>query len=337
MSMALPGGPLRVAIAGTGSSPGDAVLPSAELDARYSRPDGWFEARTGIASRPVCRNADQVGMAVAASRKALEDAGVDAAQIGLVLFAASVPYQPIPATAPLVQRGLGIADGACAAFDVNATCLGFVAACDIAASFIGSGRCRHALVVASEVASRALPWDDDPETAALFGDGAAAAVLSASRKESGFVAFRLETRPSAWEDCQLPSGGTRHDLRADREAFEAGSLFRMDGKALYRHTAEHFDGFVGRLLAGAGWAREEVDIVVPHQASALALRHLSARCGFPREKIVDVIATTGNQVAASLPGVLDHARRSGLLRPGVKCLMLGTAAGLSFGGAAMVA
>ena len=337
MSIALPGGPVRVVIAGTGSCLGDAVLSSSELDTRFSKTAGWFEARTGIASRPVCHNSDQVAMAVAASRRALADAGVEAAQIGLMLFAASVSYQPIPATAPLVQRGLGIEDGACCAFDVNATCLGFLAACDVASSFIGSGRCRHAIVVASEVASRALPWEGDPETAALFGDGAAAAVLSPSRDESGFVAFRIETRPSGWEDCQLASGGTRHDFRRDREAFEAVSLFRMDGKALYRHTAEHFDGFVGRLLAGAGWAREEIDIVVPHQASALALRHLSARCGFAPEKVVDLISNSGNQVAASLPGALDHARRTGLLKLGTKCLMLGTAAGLSFGGAAMVA
>jgi len=328
-----------LAILGTGAALPARILRSEEIDASLGRPAGWLEHRVGIQQRHVCDSEDQIDLAVAAARQALHDAAIDPAAVGLVIFAAAVPYQSIPSTAPLIQRRLGIADGQCAAFDINSTCLSFVTALDVAAG-LAAGRTGVTLIVASEVASRALPWDDDPITAALFGDGAAAAVVSTAgglAEPAGIVASRMETYPEFYDECSLAAGGTRFDFHREPEAFARHARFAMDGKALFRHTLQHFEPFLDRLLDEAGWSRDEVDLVVPHQASPLALAHLAQRCGFGESRVVSILRDHGNQVAASIPSALHAARRDGRLEAGMRVLMLGTSAGLSLGGLALVA
>lgn len=329
----------RVRIAGTGSFVPDGRLLSTEIDRDIGRRPGFIESLTSVESRPVASEIDQIGMAVAASRLALQAAAASPDQIDLVLFGAAVPYQSIPATAPLVQRELGVPSGRAAAFDINATCLSFLAATDLAASLLASGQYRKALVVSSEIASRALPWKNAPLTAALFGDGAGAAVLEPCAPDDGacIAASLMETYPEGFDACRLGAGGTRYDYHRDPDGFAANSLFEMDGKALYRLTFSVFEGFLDRLLERAGWNRSDVDIVLPHQASASALNHLVERCGFAPSKVVNIIATHGNQIAASLASVLDLAMRNQSLKPGTKALMIGTSAGLSLGGLAFVA
>lgn len=327
--------PVRILSTGTCLPP--ARLLSTTIDRQIGRPDGFVERMTGIAERPVAEAMDQVDMAVAAAREAL--AGTDGSRDpDHVLFAAAVPYQSIPATAPLVQHRLGLKTGRVASFDINATCLSFLAAADLGATLIASGQAERVLVVSSEVASRALPWADAPLTAALFGDGAGAALLApAPMGGPAFVASLMETYPEGYDACRLGAGGTRYDFHDSPAAFAENSHFEMDGKALYRITFQHFEAFLHRLLARAGWTIGDVDLVLPHQASATALAHLVEQCGFEPGRVVNLIRTHGNQVAASLPIVLDHARRTGRLQPGMRVLMVGTSAGLSLGGLALVA
>ncbi len=327
--------PLR--LEGTGSAVPGAHVLSSEIDARLGRKEGWLYKRTGVFGRYVCAGENQVDLAVVAAQRALASAGVDAKDIDLILFAAAVPYQSIPATAPLVQARLGIADGACAAFDINSTCLSFLSAVDMLAALLAAGRYRRGLVVAAEIASRALPWDDAPETAGLFGDGAAAAVISAGDGGSALVAASMETHATAYEACQLGSGGTRFDYHRAPAEFAAHALFEMQGEMLFRTTIRHFPGFVERLLAQAGWTHADVDVIVPHQASPGALAHLARKSGFRPDVVVDIARDYGNQVAASMPTALDIAMRAGRVRPGSRMLMLGTSAGVSFGGLALVA
>ena len=286
----------------------------------------------GVLTRYVCSAEEsQITLGVAAGQAALDRAGLRAGDIDLVIGASAVPYQPIPATAPAYMAGLGMVDGSAFAFDVNATCLSFLNALDVATALIDAGRYRRALIIASEVASRALPWEAKPEVAALFGDGAAAAVVGPGAQT---CVTRFATYPSGYEICGIGAGGTRFDLRSEAEAFHAHSLFDMDGKALFRLTTQHFGGFVDALLADAGWTAAEVDLVVPHQASPLALRHMIRHCGFAPEKVVDIVADYGNQIAASIP--FAAATVQDRMVPGTKLLMLGTSAGVSFGGAAVL-
>ncbi len=327
-------------IIGTASCLPEHEVTSAEIDLRLGREAGWLEAACGVSvRRHAAPDEDQVAMAVTASKRALDAAGLDAGALDLILFAAAVGYQPIPATAPLVKRELGGTGSTCPAFDVNATCLGALVALDLAGLYIRAGRARNVLVVSSEIASRALPWTDAPATAGLFGDGAAAMIVSSQSDQEGLRLghFAMQTWEEGYDCCTLASGGTRFDFAADRAAFEANAFFRMDGHRLFKLTRHRISGFVDALLARAGWRPEDVDLVIPHQASPLALQHMARSCGFVPEQIVDTVRQTGNLVAASLPTTLDSALRSGRVKPGAKLLMIGTSAGVSVAGATLTA
>ena len=309
---------------------------SVDLDHKW-RTEGRIEA-TGVRRRFFCTDETQVDLATDACQRAMQDAECLVEEIDLIISAASVPYQPIPAMAPLIMRNLGKADGSAAAYDINSTCLSFVTGIDIAARMITGGAAQKALVVSSEVASRALPWAEHPETAALFGDGAAAAVIGTPKAptNAAIKAVRLRSFPSAYEACQIGAGGTRFDFDADSASFAEHSKFSMDGKALFRLTTQHFNGFVDSLLQDAGWAHTDVDFIVPHQASPAALDHMIRQTGWPKEKVMRIVEDYGNQIAASIPFTFDIARENGRAPEGSKVLFLGTSAGVSIGGAAVV-
>ncbi len=318
-------------LCGIGSYLPAELRPSEACDALFGQPQGTVETLTGVRSRHVCADDEsQISMGVAAARAALSAATMPVEDIDLIIGASAVPYQPIPATAPAYQRGLGIADGAAFAFDVNATCLSFLTALEVAESMLARGGYRRALIISSEVASRALPWETAPQIAGLFGDGAAAVVVEHG---GSAITSAFETHASGYDNCGIGAGGTRFDFRAQPEAFAAHSLYDMDGKALFRLTSQVFASFVDRLLMKAGWQRDDVDFVVPHQASPMALQHMIRLCGFAPEKVFDISKDVGNQIAASIPVAL--ASMQDQLRPGAKVLMLGTSAGVSLGGVAL--
>lgn len=325
-----------IRIAGTGRAlPANRVTSDA-LDQRLGLPDGTLKQATGVEARYVCGSETQIDLATQAALDALADAAIEPAEIGLVIAACGVPYQPIPATAPLVMRRLGIADGAAAAFDVNSTCLSFLTAFEVAARQIEAGVCDTALVFSAELPSRALPWESQPEVAALFGDGAAAAVIRKCRPGGSVIRANLtRTFPSAYEACSIGAGGTRFDFKRQPDEFARHAVFQMDGKELFRVSSRHLQDFTKQLLAKAGWTVDEVDLVVPHQANPTALAHMARQLGFASEKIVEIATAYGNQIAASLPFALDVARRQGRMPQGTKVLFIGTSAGITLGGMAL--
>ena len=324
-------GELRMRICGIGCELPGAPKPSAFFDAMLGLSPGEVQRMSGVSTRHVCDgDATQISMGVAAARMAMVEAGIGPGDVDLVISASAVGYQPIPATAPRYQGELGIADGAAFAFDVNSTCLSFVTALDICAGWLDTGRYKCALIISSELASRALPWQNHPETAGLFGDGAAAVVV---RPGDSRISTLFRTYPSAFESCSIGAGGTRYDFHGDNEAFAAHAFFEMNGKDLFRVTAQHFKPFVDELLAHVGWDRDDVDLIVPHQASPRALCRMTRQCGFDPVKVVNISERVANQVAASIPVALHYAKDR--LVEGTKLLILGTSAGVSFGGAAV--
>lgn len=326
---------MTLKILGTGISLPATCRLSSELDFKHGKKPGWFEGETGVTSRYVVNGESQIDMGVAAARNAIQQAGLQATDIDFIISACGIAYQTLPATAPLYQRQLGIADGRAAAFDINSTCLSFVSALEMVAALLSTGRYKRALIISSEIATRALPWQSQPEIAGLFGDGAAAVVVA--HDPGAYLEASFQTYPSAYDACQIAAGGTRFDFLNQREAFEANALFGMDGKALFKITSKHFSRFVSALLQKAGWRESDVDVVVPHQASPFALAHLIRQCGFSTGQVVDISRTHGNQIAASIPTALHIARETGRVPHGAKILMLGTSAGVSFGGIAMIA
>jgi 3-oxoacyl-[acyl-carrier-protein] synthase III len=325
--------PRALQILATGISTPERWIESLELDAQLGLAPGTIQARTGVARRGIepVRNAADV--AAEASHAALRNAGLTLDAIDAVVCANASLDQAMPCNAALLHHALGLRR--IPAFDVGASCIGFLMALDLVASLLASGRYRRVLVTSCDLASRALD-PNDIDTFGLFGDGAAAAILSAddARIDTGpaLLSTRFETWSEAAHACEIPGCGSR--LTPDRYEGDYRDVctFRMDGKRLYRAVAEHFDRFLAELLADAGLHLDAIDRVIPHQASALGMAHVFRRIAVPRERIEDIFATHGNQVAASLPTALHHAIESGRLRTGDTALLIGTAAGVTMGG-----
>lgn len=319
-------------ILGTGAAHDLPIATSRALDAQHAFAPGHIEGLTGVIQRPRAGAHDQVALATQAACAALTDAGIAAGELDAILHAAAVPFQTIPATAPLVQRALGLPDGAVAAYDIGATCLGFLAAMQTATAMVETGRWTRVLVVASERISDNLDWRV-PSTAGLFGDGAGAAVIGPAPGGLRVAQVELQTHPSGYDAAHLRAGGTRIGAGATPDDMR----FTMDGPALFGLTRRHFTAFVTDSLRAAGLTLDDIDLVIPHQASPVALRLMARALGLGDARLIDLSTTHGNQVAASLPITLDHARRSGRIAPGARVLMLGTAAGVTFGTALLEA
>lgn len=328
--------PLR--ILGTGVSTPAQWVSDTEIDAELGLAPGSVRARTGVVrrGREPSRNAAEVS--AEAARAALRAAGADIAGVDAVVCANASADQAMPCNAALLHRELGLRR--IPAFDINASCIGFLAALDLIAALFASGRYRRVLLSSCDLASRALD-PRETETYGLFGDGAAAALLEAGEdlrddgRGPGLLAVRFETWSDAAHACEIPGGGSRLPPARYAGDYREACTFRMDGKRLYRAAAENFDRFVVELLDEAGVAIGDIRRVVPHQASQLGMQHIFKRLGLPRERVEDIFAEHGNQVSASLPSALHHALQGGRLRSGDLALLLGTAAGMTLGGAVL--
>lgn len=319
-------------IAGSGVYVPRTRVRSDQLDERAGRAPGDTEERMAIRTRGFAGEDEPSSlMAAEAANAALAEAGWQASDIDVLIAGCSVMEQPIPGTAVMVQRRLGLGKSGLPAFDVNATCLSGYLALDMAWMGLALGRWRRALVVTADVASAALDFSD-PEASLIFGDGAAALAVAAEGAHR-LLARRFESFGDHADLCRLEAGGTRLSPHRDLDHFLAASHFRMDGPALFRATARHFPGFLDRLLADAGVDRTQIDLVVPHQASAPALQHLQAVLGCGPERMVDIFAEHGNQVATSLFHALHVAIADGRLQPGMRVLLVGSSAGISLAGA----
>ena len=330
------GSHIPLQVLGTGEFIPGRRVESSEFDRRWGKEPGWTFAHTGVASRAYMDPGDDaISMGVAAARDALHAADLNGERLDAIISVGSVAYQAIPCTATFLQRGLGLKDSGIAAFDVNSTCLGFIVALDLVAQAIATGRYRTVLIVASEPSSLGLNWDD-PFTAGLFGDGAAAVVVGTSRRTgTALRASHVQTFSAGLEYCQIRAGGTGLHPRLRPDEFLAGTVFEMQGKLTYRMAAELLPGFLETLFERAGVAPEQVETWVPHQASGRAIAHLRKALQLPADKVVTTLATTGNQVSASLPVALHRGITAGRIRAGTLVALVGAGAGLSFGGAVL--
>ena len=304
---------------------------------RNCRIDGWgtylpertvtFDSRQGTVTRHrVADDVDQLDMLQVAAERALAHAGVDAADLDCVIAACAAGVQPIPCTAALVMER--VAPGArAAALDVNSTCTSFVTALDVASRYLTDGEYERVLVVSGDVGSRFL----DPaqrESAELFSDAAAAVVLSLGDGSAGVLASLQQTWPAHAHDTELRGGLSLHPAQAYADGDPSDYLFDMDGRRALLGMVRVLPGFFDRFFAKAGMTLDDVDLVVPHQASA-ALGIAMRRIGIPRGAYVDAVAEYGNMVSASIPYTLARCLDDGRLGRGDTVLLCGTAAGLT--------
>jgi 3-oxoacyl-[acyl-carrier-protein] synthase III len=323
--------PLSVRIAGLGAYLPDRVVTNAELEVKFGLQPGWIAKRTGVLERRYATHETTVSQAVAASTIALEQSGIKLEQIDAII-GANLAQQTIPCTAALVQKALGAPDGSSACWDVNATCLSFMMALHSAALLIAAGQYQNILIFSSEIASPSLnPLE--PESASLFGDAAAAIVLTASN-DSSLIGAKFQTFSSGSHLTQLLGGGTLHRPNTTLEHPEL-NLFHMDGPAIFKHAARTMPGFLEEFLNSIGWTISSVDALVPHQASGHGVQSISSRLGFRPEQVIFNLPNRGNCVAASMPLALTEAVEAGRIQRGDRVLLAGTAAGLTLGAIAL--
>jgi len=328
----VPPSPRPARILGLGRYLPARVVTSDELAVRVGVEPGWIERNQGVRERRWVADETAPLMAAAAAREALAEAGLAPGDLDLILNASGTQPQAIPDGAALIQRELGLGESGVSCFSVHATCLSFLVGFDLASHLLASGAYRHILVVAADISSVALDFTQ-PEASTLFGDMAAAMVLGRAEDGSGsaVLASRLETFGVGADLTAIHGGGTsRHPNQPGTRAED--NLFHMEGRKVARLSIRHAGEVLEHLQPGLSTGLGDIDWVIPHQASLLGLRALSKVFGYPEERVVTTLPHLGNCVAASLPGTLYEAVRSGRLRRGQTALMVGTGAGLSIGG-----
>ena len=289
---------------------------------------GWCAQRIIESSRVVNRHwADEPWEALAV--KAARDAIGRGPPPDLIINASTTPRQCIPDGSVFLQRELGYSG--IAGHTVHASCLSFLVALHTAAQFVSTGLYRRILIVSAEVASVSLNFAE-PESAILFGDGAAAAVIERSPPDeaSQILAYEFRTWPEGADLTELRGGGTRCHPNSPLTLHQ-DNLFHMDGPAVFKIARKRLIQITSQLHKKTGIQPEEIDLVVPHQASGPALDVLT-RLGYPKDRIVEILSDYGNCIAASIPMALAIADREGRLKRGDSVLLIGSGAGLAIAG-----
>jgi 3-oxoacyl-[acyl-carrier-protein] synthase-3 len=298
-------------------------VTNAQLAERVETTHEWIVERTGIEARHIAGDGETTAtLATEAAQKALEAAGVDARQVGLIVLATATPDQTFPASATRVQTALGIDD--CIAFDVQAVCTGFLYALSIADNMVKGEMADYALVIGSETFSRILDWEDRT-TCVLFGDGAGAILLKAEdTQDRGVLATRLH------------ADGRHNDLLyVDGGVSTTGTVgkLRMKGKEVFRHAVVNLAAVLTETLEAAGHSADEVDWVVPHQANKRILDATAKKLGLDSARVVVTVDQHANTSAASVPLALDTAVRDGRIKPGQLLVLEAMGGGFTWGAA----
>ncbi len=307
--------PIAIAIAGTGVAVPEKVLLAGELDALLGLPAGESFRATGVAKRHTAVGETAAMLAASAVRAALVEAGMEWGAVDCLVCASATMDQALPYNAAMVLAEIPEAKShRVAALDVGASCLSFLQALDLASCALATGRYGTVVVVSADIATYTTDYRNLRENG-IFGDGAAAAVLTAAGEDepSVLLASRSVVLPEGVEHCRIRSGGSRFHRRGDPRHSEA--LFEMNGRALFALVARELPAFVSCLLGEAGLRAEEIDLFVPHQASRPALDHVARMLGFDDGRLVDIFGEFGNQVGASLPTALHFAIRGRGLEP----------------------
>ena len=308
-------------IIGTGSYLPAKVLTNADLAGTVVTSDEWLLQRTGIRERHIAADNEKASdLALQASRRALEMAGIAADQLDLIIVATTTPDMVFPSTACILQSKLGVKN--MPAFDVQAVCSGFVYALNTADLYIKSGQYEHILVVGAEVYSRILDWADRG-TCVLFGDGAGAVVLKRS-DTPGILASRLHADGSHADILSVPGqvcGG----------AVSGRPLLQMDGGAVFKFAVKVLEEVALETLEAAGLQKTDIDWLIPHQANIRIIQATAKKLGMTMERVITTVDRHANTSAASVPLALDEAVRDGRIREGHRVMLEGVGGGFTWG------
>lgn len=324
---------IRSKIIGCGSYLPERILTNAELSTMLDTTDEWIVSRTGIRQRHLAADGEFTSdLALKAATRALEDAGIEAAEVDMLILATTTPDNTFPATATKVQARLGMVNGA--AFDVQAVCSGFIYGLAIADNFIKTGQSKTVVLIGAETFSRILDWKDR-STCVLFGDGAGAVVLRAGEGDPDANLGKAgHNRGSGVLSTHLHSDGSTNDLLyvdGGPSSTQTVGHVRMVGREVFRHAVVNLAEVVTETLEANGLGPDDIDWLVPHQANKRILVSTAKRLGLPEEKMVVTIDRHANTSAASIPLALDEAVRDGRIKRGHLILMEAMGGGLTWG------
>jgi 3-oxoacyl-[acyl-carrier-protein] synthase-3 len=310
-------------IIGTGSYLPAKVVTNYDLEKMVDTNHDWIFSRSGIVERHVAAEGEMSSdLALQASSRAIEAAGINANDIDLIIVATTTPDHIFPSTACVLQDKLGIKSAI--AFDIQAVCSGFIYALNTADLYIRGGQAKNVLVVGTEVLSRILNWEDRT-TCVLFGDGAGAVVLQRSDKP-GILGAKLHADGS--QRCMLSAPG---QISAGKIAGEP--FIKMDGQSVFKFAVKSLSEVAEEVLAENKMQGSDIDWMIPHQANIRIIEATAKKLGLGMDKVVLTVATHGNTSAASIPLALDTAVRDGRIKPGQHLLMEAVGGGFTWGAA----
>ncbi len=317
----------RVKITATGFYAPPKILTNADLEKMVDTSDEWIITRTGIRERHIADPAQTTSdLCVEAGRQILDQAGLKAKDIDLIIVATSTPDTLFPSTACWVQKGLGAEE--IPAFDISAGCTGFLYGLIVGESLILNGTCRRILLLGGELLTKVTNWKDR-STCVLFGDAAGGVLLEESQDESGILSSYWKADGSLAELLYLPAGGTRLPASADTVSQGLHYLV-MKGNEVFKHAVRRMGEAAVEALRRAGLKQEEVTHFIPHQANIRIIEATGERLKMPAEKVYANIDRYGNVSVASIPICLEELRQQGKLKKGDIILMDAFGAGFTW-------
>ena len=330
--MALPKSLRGSRITGTGHYCPERVLTNLDLEKMVETTDEWIVTRTGIRERRIARE-DQAcsDLAFEAAKKALDSAGVDAADLDGIILGTVSGDMVFPATSCLIQDRLGASNAV--AFDVSAACSGFVYAVSIAHSFITCSQMDRVLVVGVDLLSKIVDWQDRA-TCVLFGDGAGAAVMEPCEAGQGILGTYMKSDGALAELLHIPSGGTR-DPASPETCERRGHYIKMKGDGVFKHAVRAMEDAIRQVLERTGLSLADVDVMIPHQANARIVDAVHRRLGIDENKVIVNLDRYGNTSSGTIPIALDEVVREGRVKEGDVVLMVAFGGGLTWGSVLM--
>jgi len=324
-------GSKRARFVGIGSCAPSVRVSNADLEKVVDTSDEWIAKRTGISARHLLTPSDQMcELSASAARSALEMAGVAAEEVDLIIHATSSP-DDLFGDAPYVAREIGATNAV--AFDLTASCSGFLFGVNTASQFLHNGAYKTAIVLGADGLSRWVDWEDR-NTCVLFGDGAGAVVMKAATEgeESGMLGFEMHSNGAGREDLNLGYAGTDKELATITKVTNGEyAPIAMNGKEVYKFATGRVPEVLKEALENAGMEADDIDWLLMHQANIRIMETVAKKLGVPMDKVITNLAEYGNTSAGSIPLALDEAVRSGKVKPGDIVAVAGFGAGLSWG------
>lgn len=324
---------IPVRIAGTGSYLPERIMTNKDLESIVDTTEEWITSRTGILERRIAaENENTSDLATAAAKNALENAGIDAADIDLIIVGTITPDTLTPATACYVQHNIGATSAL--AFDISAACSGFLYAMEIAQRMISDGAFKNALIIGAEKLSAFTNWSDR-NTCVLFGDGAGAAVLTRGSENTGrILATQVGTDGSQTSILSIPGGGSACPTTKENADQKLASL-SMQGKEVFKHAVNAMKRAAEAVIEEAGLCADNIKLVIPHQANLRIIDAIADRLTIPNEKVFVNLHKYGNTSAAAVAIALDEAHRQGKFERGDNIVLVGFGAGLTWAAVAI--